>query len=194
MACGAFGLASVDELPGFVVVEVDVLRDAECLERLGSLVRLVVRVSTAGDERDSDDREHDADDLQPTVHDSILLDFVCLVVWSQRQGWGRIGDRGHGDPSDVRNRRAQGAEWPLGNDDSGSATGSRRRPVGSSRALQSRSGPKLVAEVRVRDRDERLGPFAQAASEELGHAVLGHDGPDVRARRDDAGPFRRASA
>ena len=37
------------------------------------------------------------------------------------------------------------------------------------------------------DRDQRLGALAQALSEELGDAPLGHDRADVGAGRDDAG-------
>ena len=45
---------------------------------------------------------------------------------------------------------------------------------------------EVVAEVWMGDADERGGPFADAATEELGDAVLGHDCSDMGTARDDA--------
>ena len=78
----------------------------------------------------------------------------------------------------------------------GSAAASRGRP-GSDQVVVRVAGVELVAEVRVGDRDQRLGALAQALAEQLRDAPLGDDGPDVGARRDDAGALlerRRRSA
>ena len=42
--------------------------------------------------------------------------------------------------------------------------------------------------IGMSDADQGGGPLAKASSEQLGDAPLGHDGPDMGARRHDAGP------
>ena len=71
--------------------------------------------------------------------------------------------------------------------------GSIERGPQAGRASQRGRGERIPM-VGVGDRDERLGPLADALAEQLGDAPLGDDGPDVRAGRDDAGALLSATA
>ena len=68
MIASAFDLAAIDELTGFVVVQLDVLRRAEGVERGEPLLGLDERIRAACDEHDAHHREHETKAAKPSVH------------------------------------------------------------------------------------------------------------------------------